>query len=383
MSFLWHSSWSSPHTKRTEHSGTTRRTQASLLSSPCPQPNEHVGRLAPRSVIPLVTIALLLVTAGALLLGAATLVPAPRIVSVTPPPVLDINNRSGASRDTTVIQSVEVMPPPAAEAIDLVRIIVEAGSRGVDPLEANVRFLTVESGTLTLDLDGPAHLVATGQPPIQVEGRLRLEMDDGLVWPETTAVTWSNVTRDPVVLLAVGIFPAAESYAPVGIAQDEGETPAMRWTSMIPPGSTLQPLASGWWDSMPAGTLDITLWRGHIPPRTETSGAVMGEVMVVIEAGTASLRIEDGSGWRPSPEQDDQPIIATRAATLLPGDGAILFTSSCVHVRNTGSSPLLLLGLTINPVDQGAQPPSPPAEDSPGLPVCATTASASSEHLSG
>lgn len=353
-----------------EHGETSRCPQSPDLVQFRPYAVERAGCQAPLAFLPPLVIALLLIAAFAALLAAAVLVPAPLPAAVAPPP--PVTNGDPAVPDGTMlaIQALRAPPPPRAGTIDLVRVIAHPHGDRFGPLGPGVVLLAVVSGTLLADLDGPADLLTTGHSPMRKVGEVRLGRGDSLALSPTTTVTLVNDASEPAELLAVGFFPAAAALAPVGVAAQPDQSHATRWATAITPATTLLPLASGWWGSLPTGPVDVTLQQTLVLPREETSLDVAGELLVSVEAGAATLRLDDGLGWRRSPNQSDQPIISTRAASLLAGESAILLGPACGSASNIGSGALLLLVLTIDPSSHPATPPTVVADQPPALRGC-------------
>jgi hypothetical protein len=71
---------------------------------------------------------------------------------------------------------------------------------------------------------------------------------------------------------------------------------------------------------------------------------------LAVETGVLTLGDIHGVIWRQSPDDADTALRPDVAATLLPGDGALLpGAEASATLRNDGSGPLLALVVTITP----------------------------------
>ena len=319
-----------------------------------------------RALIPPLTIALALLTAGTLLVTAVAIVPPPLVDAVPSPasPTAATATSSPATdavplamdTNTLVVSSGATLPPPPV-VVDLARLTYAPGSGGSSRALPGQLLLAVESGTLTVHLDGAGQLLQQDQPAVRAQGRLTLDAGDGLVLPAATAAAFRNEESVPVVALGVGLFPAAVARGPASVGLPQGHTAPARWADDASPGASAQPLAGGWLVDSAGGPVAVELRRMSLPPQGKAAWSGDGAAVLAVETGALTLTVGQGLAWQQPPDGPDAWIAPASAATLLPGDGALLQDRPRITLRNDGSGPLLLLMLTVTPAER-ATPPS-------------------------
>ena len=177
-----------------------------------------------------------------------------------------------------------------------------------------------------------------------------LRPGDGLLVPTATAVAFRNDESAPAVALAAGIFPATTSQSKLG------RTGPASWPEAWSPGASVQPLAGGWRVDATSGPAMLALQRLTMPAGASASLTAPGPVDLAVETGALSLSVSGGLVWQQRPDGPDMWIAPASAATLLPGDAALLQDEASITMGNDGSGPLLALLLTVDPA---ASPPAP------------------------
>ena len=317
-----------------------------------------------RALIPPLTVALALVTAATLLLTAAAIVPPPLVDAIPSPasptattatssPATDAAPRA-MDTNTLVASPGAVLPPPPV-VVDLARLTYAPGSGGSSRALPGQLLLAVESGTLTVHLDGAGQLLRQDQPAVRVQGRLTLDAGDGLVLPAATAAAFRNEKSVPVVALGVGLFPAAVARGPASVGLPQGHTAPARWVDEVSPGASARPLDGGWLVDSAGGPAAVELRRMSLPPQGEAEWSGDGAAVLAVEAGVLTLVVRQGLVWEQTPDRPDAWAAPASETTLLTGDGALLQDRPQIGLRNDGSGPLLLLMLTVTPSSSAPQ----------------------------
>jgi hypothetical protein len=298
-----------------------------------------------RALMPPLTIALSLLTAAALVLTAA---------AITPPPVpaavpaaaraADAATPSAGSSDSELLHRAPLALPPTAGAFDLARLIYAPHVAGPGRRLPGPVLLVVESGALTVHVEGFGHLSRPQQPPRTVRGAILVRAGDGLTLPTATTVAVDNAGSVPAVALAASVFPAVATTRP------PGRSGPARWGLDWASGATVQPLGGvGLVKPDVEPSITIALHRLSLAPVDTVPVTATGEMVLAVEAGTLELETVAGMVWRQTPSGTNDWLELGRRVTLLPADGALVHANASVTLRNAGSGPVLALVVTIEP----------------------------------
>lgn len=314
-----------------------------------------------RGVIPLLAVVLALATALALLLVAATLAP----------PSATNASAGGASGDATLasappdatatmlVRAVDMALPAPPVVLELAALIYAPASGGSSRSLPGPLLIVVEAGALDADLAGAAQVqLANGMMAIAA-GSVTLHVGDRLMMPASTPVAFRNDDATPTVILAAGVFPAR--IVPATMAPQRlvaSGTPA-RWDDYWTPGATIQSLGAGWIMDPPTGRVTLDLRRLDLAPGAQAPLFASSGMAIGVEAGALALTLTRGLVWMQAPDGPDVLLDNSGAATLLPGDGALIQNQAAGTLRNDGSGPLLILVLTVSPAITSATPRGP------------------------
>jgi hypothetical protein len=314
------------------------------------QPLPEARNQPVRTLLPPLTIALAVVTASTLLLLAAAITPPPLSEAISSPPPVPASSAvpTEGSAVTTLAQSVATALPDSPAVIDLARLTFPPRTGGDSRAFPGPLLLVVASGILTIHADAPVQLLRAG-PPARAAHDLLLRPGDGLLLPAATSAAVRNDQPVPAVVLAAGVFPAPATQSKLGQAD------AVSWAAVWSPGASVQPLAGGWLIGLAPGPATITLRRVSLPPGRSLLLPAPGPVNLAVETGALTLAVGGGLVWQQRPDGTDSSIAPASAATLLPGDAALLHDEASVTLRNDGSGPLLALVLSVTPVDGGRE----------------------------
>ena len=297
-----------------------------------------------RALLPPLTIALAVVTASTLLLIAAALAPPPLTAAVASPPPMRASATPRADTTfTTLAQSaVLTLPQSPVAVVDLARLIYAPGAGGRHAVPGP-SLLAVESGALTVQLAGAGKFLPADGAATSATGLVVLDAGDGMLLPLGTGAAITNAGAEPAVALAAGVVPSGVSgsrFGRVGLA---------RWDEAWSPGAVVQPLAGGWLVDAASRPAAIALRRVWVRPDDPVTLTAPGSLDLAVETGVLTLDVRGGLVWQQPPAGPNQVIAPPRAATLLPGDAALLQEEASVTLRNGGRSPLLVLALTVAP----------------------------------
>jgi hypothetical protein len=303
-----------------------------------------------RILLPPLSIALALVTAGTLLLLAAAITPPPLSGAISsPPPVTATVVPPDGIEVTALVPTVDTALPTSPAVIDLARLTYAAQTSGVSHALPGPLLLVVESGALSVHADAAVPLFSAGHPT-SAANDLVLRPGDGLLLPTATAAAFRNNGTVPAVALAAGIIPASPAESKLG------RVGPASWPEAWSPGASVQPLAGGWLIGVAPGPATIDLRRVSLPSGGTLPLTAPGPVDLAVETGALTLSARGGLVWQQPPDGPDVLIAPASAATLLPGDAALLQDEASVSLRNDGSGPVLALVLTVAP----AANPTPP-----------------------
>jgi hypothetical protein len=325
------------------------RPGSGTLGTPAP------GWLTVYALLPPLTMVLLMVTAAALLLTAVALLPPP-LMAVTSPsresidadPASPAPSLHLAAGVVTLAQSGSVALPADPAVVALARLIYAPSAESGPHALPGPLAITVEAGSLTVDLAAPASRHLAAQATSTVGPRV-LAVGDRLVLPIDATAALRNTGSGPAVALAAGVFPAAALRRPAFGAGRQLANAAPAWIMDSAPGVTVQPLVSGWTIDPTTGTAALTLQRLSLPPGSQAPLSATDAAAVAVETGVLVIASSQGLISLQRADGSNERLTRGETATLLPGDGVLLLDGADGTLRNAGSGPLLVLHLTVSP----------------------------------
>jgi mannose-6-phosphate isomerase-like protein (cupin superfamily) len=157
--------------------------------------------------------------------------------------------------------------------------------------------------------------------------------------PERTLATIRNNDGPPATFLVIALRKPGGSSGLQPVVRPGADKPAVTATEVA--GSLLT--------TWPSGPAVLGLGRATIAPGASFPVATPGAALFVVEAGTLSLARADGTVW--SRRSADGAITTATDGILRPGDAVTLGPGASCDLRNAGTTPLVLLAVTITPVD--------------------------------
>jgi hypothetical protein len=304
-----------------------------------------------RLLLPPFAIAAALLTAGTLVLMAATidLVPFParvhsRLALTTAVPATATFPATHVAppegTDRLLLSADHLVVPPAPCGLELARLTYRPGRGGTSRTPPGPWLLVVESGVLTVHLLDPGTAGHDGDPTHIVLGDRSLHAGDGLSVPRATTIVLANDGITPVVALAAGVF------SNVGRTSAPGKIEWSRWDASWSPGATVQPLGGGWLIAPAPAPIALSLQRLSLLTGDQRPLRPPGAAILAVEMGTLTLVDDQGLIMQQSPDGPDEAVDPVRPATLLPGEGAFLQDRPEAILRNDGSASLEVVLLT-------------------------------------
>jgi hypothetical protein len=288
-----------------------------------------------------------LLTAATLLLTAAAITPPP-VPAAVPAPVLAADealSRTGSS-DRELLHSAPLdLPalPRSSTVVDLARLIYAPGIDDPSrPLPGPV-LLVVESGALTIDVDGTGHRSRPQQAPQTVRGTILLRTGDGVTLPAATSIAMHNAGSTPAVALVARLFRAGTRAIPLAPSRPSRE--GLDWA----PGATVLALGGAGIVDASIQSATIALHRLSLAPDGTVPVTASGAMVLAVEAGTPDLEAVAGLVVWQTPDGTNRWLEPPRTVMLLPTDAALLQASASVTLHNAGSGPVLALLVTVEP----------------------------------
>lgn len=314
-----------------------------------------------------------------LLLLTAAAFPIGRAVAQDPATPTAPVATSAPLREVLIQTTLEALPPPPT-VVRLLRITLPAGASLPLHTLDGPELLHVEAGAVTVRLEGDAVVAPAGDPGTPRPARLApigqefgLVPGDQLAIPVDVPVAFRNDGSDPTTLLTALFVPA-----------DEERPPELRWVDGTPTAETLggttsrvlgNAVATAW----PAGPLVVVVERLALPPGRSIPGQG-GPLLLAVEAGGFSFALVEGSFQVARGVLGVEPAATPDAAyALSPGD-SVFFPESVSDVPRPDDRRLLvLLRLSVLPVEAGSPngtPSTEPTPDEPAAPTAAATETA-------
>lgn len=258
--------------------------------------------------------------------------------------------------DTLFTLQLEDAELPAAPVfVRLLRINMDPGSSSPLHTHPGPELWRVETGVVSVRVQGPAVLQRTGEDagPAPVNEEFELERGDRLSFLPGTPLTFTNKGEENAAILAVVILPAGHQRPP-GITYVNGQPPADAFEGIFS-----EILGDGLADVLPAGTSEITIDRLRIAPGDPIPGEA-SPVLLSMARGDLDFTIDTGRVQvsriaEPGPQPDAE--LGT-AFSLSRGDAAYFPNGVEEAPRPESTAEITLFRVVITAVDGDATPVS-------------------------
>ena len=210
--------------------------------------------------------------------------------------------------------------------VDLGRLVFPPGARTPPGPDPGPSLTFVESGVLTIRLDGPATVTRAATAatpgaavPATPDAVVTLRAGDGIFIPAGTGFQVRNEGQEPAAFLVARIFPIVGDFG------------------------AYQTLARGEWTALPAGPLTFALVRVTFAPGAEDPAAgPTGPLLAYVEQGAFTETVTSGevqvlrAPALGTPAAGAEPTVATAGATfeLTAGDAVVEQAGIVRGVRN-------------------------------------------------
>lgn len=237
--------------------------------------------------------------------------------------------------------SLEV-PSPARQIVSVGRTTLAAGGRVDVWTIAGPEAIFLETGHLEVTVSAvrPSPQSGAGSPAPVAPGTDTLIPGDLVLLPKDTPAAIRNDDGPPATFLVIALRnPAvATGSGPAGL-------PGVDY-----PAVTATELAGTRQTALPSGPAVLGLGRATIAPGAVFPVATPGAALFVVEAGDLSLARTNGTVW----SRRFGAITTATDGTFRPGDAVTIGPGASGELRNAGTTPLVLLVVTITPVDPTA-----------------------------
>lgn len=254
--------------------------------------------------------------------------------------------------DATVTTLMEraVSPLPAAPlTVRLLRITLEAGASVPLHTHPGPELDYVESGTLTVDVDGEAPIVRASGEEIDApqDEAATLEAGDWITFPAGASMAFSNESGQPVELLSAVAQPVGPDVAS-GVDYPNGAPTAEDFA-----GVTFTVLGDGLIESAPEGDATMTVQQIEIPagspiPAVENPvllSRIDGNMSFAVDSGSVQVTRTSDPGLRPEAVPGEEFSLAT-------GDAAFFPQGLSAVTRDGEAEPLTVYAMIVDPAEE-------------------------------
>ena len=264
--------------------------------------------------------------------------------------------------------------PPAF--LRLVRIILDPGATSPAHTHPGPEFGVIESGVVTVEVEGPAFVKQRSAEPgdpfedARQSDSFQLDAGDQIHSPAGTSLTFSNEGDEPAEVLALVILPAQDGRPPlIDYAGDDPTEDAFN-------GVTSQIIGDGIATAMPSGPSRITIDRITLDATQSLPGSRY-PVLFSLVAGDLDFTVAGGV-VQVSRTREPGPQVGTEIDTdveLARGDAVFFPQGLRTTSRGDDAGELTLLRLLIEPtgpeevmpeIDRGQIRVRPPEADDAG-----------------
>jgi quercetin dioxygenase-like cupin family protein len=272
------------------------------------------------------------------------------------------------------LEAAALPAPPAF--VRLVRITLEPGAASPAHTHPGPEFGLIESGVVTIEVDGPALVKQRSAEPddpfedARQGESFQLDPGDQIAYLPGTTIAFSNEGDEPVEILALVILPGAEGRPPlIDYAADEPTEDAFD-------GVTSEILGDGIATAMPSGPSRIAIDRVSLEEGQSLPGS-RNPVLFSLVSGDLDFTVADGV-VQVSRMREPGPQVGTELDTeveLARGDAVFFPQGLRTTGRGDDADELTLLRVLIEPTgpdevlpetDRGqirVRPPEPGEED--------------------
>jgi mannose-6-phosphate isomerase-like protein (cupin superfamily) len=268
-------------------------------------------------------------------------------------PVMAQDN--GAEVDTLFQVSLEDAElPPTRVYLRLLYINMEPGSSNPAHTHPGPELWRVDTGTVTVKLDGPGVLRRGGEDEeaAPVGEEFEIQRGDQLTILPSTPMVFSNKSEEEVRILAAVILPAGHQ-APPGIDY-MGQTPAEDDYQ----GLEFPILADGLLETVPAGTTTLTIDRIRLGSG-QTLPASTDPALVSVARGSLEFTVDSGLVYvsrTATPGPSETPVEGGTAVTLGRYDAAFFPAGLSEAPRSENLADVTLYRLTVSGEEGDATP---------------------------
>lgn len=262
----------------------------------------------------------------------------------------------GAEIDTLFQVSLEDAElPPTRVYLRLLYINMEPGSSNPAHTHPGPELWRVESGVVTVKLDGPGILRRTGEDAdtaAPVGEEFTMERGDRLTILPSTPMGFSNKGDEAARILASVILPAGHQ-APPGIDY-MGQTPA----SDAYEGLEFPILADGLLENVPSGTTTLTIDRIRLAPG-QALPASSDPALISVVRGSLEFSVDGGLAYvsrTATPGPSETPIETGETVTLGRYDAVFFPAGNNEAPRSENLADVTLYRLTITGEEGNATP---------------------------
>ena len=240
----------------------------------------------------------------------------------TPSPVASpaATPASGASLTTLMERT---LPLPAAPlTVRLLRITLEPEASVPLHTHPGPELDYVESGTLTVEVDGDAQIVRANGEEIDAppDEAATLETGDWITFPPGTGMALRNTSDQPVELLSAVLQPVGPDVAS-GIEYVDGEPTADDFAGVTP-----TVLGDGLLETAPEGDATVSVQQVEIPAGSPVPAAdspvllshIDGNFSFAATSGSVQVSRTSDPGLRPEAVPDEEFTLATGDAAFFP-----------------------------------------------------------------
>jgi len=246
--------------------------------------------------------------------------------------------------------------PPAPVFMRLLSISMDPGSSSPNHTHPGPEFWYVQSGVVTVKVQGPTILLKNGQgekeAPAPVNENFDMKRGDRITFIPGTPLTFANKGTDSVTILIGVILPAGHQFPP-GVTYVDGQPAADAFQ-----GLTTQILADGRSDVFPNGQTTITVDRVKMTsgqalpalPNTELISVAKPSMEVTIVSG------EVYESRTASPGPQETPLAAGTSLQLGEGDALFLPAGNQEATRDASLADLTVYRLWVEGTEPAATP---------------------------
>jgi mannose-6-phosphate isomerase-like protein (cupin superfamily) len=244
--------------------------------------------------------------------------------------------------------------PPTRVYLRLLYINMEPGSSNPAHTHPGPELWRVDTGTVTVKLDGPGVLRRGGddETAAPVGEEFELERGDQLTILPSSPMVFSNKSEDAVRILAAVILPAGHQ-APPGIDY-MGKTPAEDDYK----GLEFPILADGLLETVPAGTTTLTIDRIRLGSG-QALPASSDPSLVSVARGSLEFTVDSGLVYvsrTATPGPSEAPVEGGTSVTLGRYDAAFFPAGLIESPRSENLADVTLYRLTVSGEESAATP---------------------------